>query len=169
MRTPNYRFFSVLPRQQDYLQGWSEYTWTAGCPYLVYATKINLKHVKSVFMYACETRDTDRRGEENDLILRNDMLPESPKHFVQERAISREICAITTHDSLLIIVSKRKCWWYCRISHCLVFFCLCASVVSYVAFVLSLFVPHLSFFWCLGRDVFRDCGISWVYSHISIT
>ena len=23
-------------------------------------------------------------------------------------------------------------------------------------------VPYLSFFWCLGRAVFGDCGISWV-------
>ena len=27
-------------------------------------------------------------------------------------------------------------------------FIVCASVVSYLAFVLSLFIPHLSFFWC---------------------
>ena len=27
---------------------------------------------------------------------------------------------------------------------------------------LSLFVPHLSFFLCLGKVVLRDCGISWV-------
>ena len=34
---------------------------------------------------------------------------------------------------------------------------------SYVAFVLSLFVPHLSFLWCNWRAVpFPDCGISWV-------
>ena len=42
----------------------------------------------------------------------------------------------------------------------------CASVVSYVVFVLSFFVPHLTFFWCLGKAVFRDCGISWVSSLI---
>ena len=35
------------------------------------------------------------------------------------------------------------------------FFFVCASVVSYEAFVLSLFNPHLSF-WCLGMAVFRD-------------
>ena len=40
------------------------------------------------------------------------------------------------------------------------------SVVSYVAFVLSLFVPHLSFFWCLGKTVLRDCGIYWTLSFI---
>ena len=28
------------------------------------------------------------------------------------------------------------------------FFILCASMVSYVTFILSLFVPQLSFFWC---------------------
>ena len=27
-----------------------------------------------------------------------------------------------------------------------------------MVFVLSLFVPHLSFFWYLGKVVFRDCG-----------
>ena len=32
-------------------------------------------------------------------------------------------------------------------------FFVCVSTVSYVAFVLSLFVPHLSFFWCLGNAV----------------
>ena len=40
------------------------------------------------------------------------------------------------------------------------FFYVCASVVSYVAFVLTLFVPHLSIFWSLGRALFRDYGIS---------
>ena len=29
-----------------------------------------------------------------------------------------------------------------------------ACVVSYVPFVVSLFVPHLPFFWCLGRANF---------------
>ena len=38
---------------------------------------------------------------------------------------------------------------------------------SYVAIVLSLF-PYLvlSFFWCRGKAVRRDCGISWVSSFI---
>ena len=31
---------------------------------------------------------------------------------------------------------------------------------SCVAYVL-LFVPHLSFSWCLGKVVLRDCGVSW--------
>ena len=48
----------------------------------------------------------------------------------------------------------------------LLFFFVCASVVSYVALVLSLFEPHLFFFWCLGRAVLRDWGISWISSHI---
>ena len=43
---------------------------------------------------------------------------------------------------------------------------LCASVDSYVAFVLSLLVPHLSFIWHLVRALLRDCGISWVSSFI---
>ena len=43
-----------------------------------------------------------------------------------------------------------------------------ASVISYVTFVLSLFVPDLSFFWCLWKVVLHDCGISWVCSHISV-
>ena len=29
-------------------------------------------------------------------------------------------------------------------------------MASYVTFVLSLFVPHLSFFWCFGGAEFRD-------------
>ena len=41
-----------------------------------------------------------------------------------------------------------------------------ASVVSYIAFILSLFVPHLSLRLCLVRTVLRDCGISWVFSAI---
>ena len=35
-------------------------------------------------------------------------------------------------------------------------FFICASVVSYLTFVLSLYIPNLSFFWCLGRAVLRD-------------
>ena len=47
-------------------------------------------------------------------------------------------------------------------------FCfVCASMVSYVAFVLSLFVPHLSFFWCLKGYVLGDWGISLVFSLFS--
>ena len=41
------------------------------------------------------------------------------------------------------------------------FFFVCASVVSYVAFVLSLFVPHLSFFWNLGKAGLPDCSVFW--------
>ena len=39
------------------------------------------------------------------------------------------------------------------------------SVISYVAFVVSLFIPHYFFLWYIGRSVLRDCGISWVSSH----
>ena len=39
------------------------------------------------------------------------------------------------------------------------------TVISCMAFALSLFVPHLSFFWCLGKGVLHDCGISWLYLH----
>ena len=50
------------------------------------------------------------------------------------------------------------------------------SVVSYVAFVLSLFVPGLSFFWCLGRvvigvyflGIFNYIGIKHGFSCINI-
>ena len=45
-------------------------------------------------------------------------------------------------------------------------FFLYASVVLYMAFVLSLFFQYLSFFLCLGRAVLRECGISWIASHI---
>ena len=41
-----------------------------------------------------------------------------------------------------------------------------ASVVSHVAFVSSLFVPHLLFFWCLGKAGLRDCDIARVSSLI---
>ena len=40
----------------------------------------------------------------------------------------------------------------------------CALVVLYVPFALSLFVPHLFLFCCLGKASLRDFGISWVYS-----
>ena len=43
-------------------------------------------------------------------------------------------------------------------------FFVCASVVSYAAIVLSLFVPHLSFVWLLARAVLRDYGIFWLSS-----
>ena len=40
------------------------------------------------------------------------------------------------------------------------------SVISYVAFELSLCIPYLSFFYRVGRAVFHECGISLVSSHI---
>ena len=49
------------------------------------------------------------------------------------------------------------------------FFFLCASKVLYVVFALSFFVPHLSFFWCLGEVVIRDSKISCVPSLIFST
>ena len=49
-----------------------------------------------------------------------------------------------------------------------VFVYMYASVVSYVVFVLSLFVPHFSFFLCFGRAVVHDGHISWVSSHIYV-
>ena len=42
----------------------------------------------------------------------------------------------------------------------------CASVMSHEAFVLLVFVPHLAFFWSIGRGVLCNCGISWVSSLI---
>ena len=42
------------------------------------------------------------------------------------------------------------------------FLFVCAYVVSYEAFVLSLFVPHISFFWYLVSAVLCECGIFWV-------
>ena len=43
---------------------------------------------------------------------------------------------------------------------------LSASVVSYLAFVLALSVPHLSCCWRPGGVILRDCGTSWISSHI---
>ena len=40
-------------------------------------------------------------------------------------------------------------------------------MISFVAFVLSLSVPHFSFLWCLGKAIFLDSGISWESSLIS--
>ena len=39
------------------------------------------------------------------------------------------------------------------------FFFVCGLVVPYVAFVLSFYVPHLSFFSCLDKAVLSDCTI----------
>ena len=41
-----------------------------------------------------------------------------------------------------------------------------ALLISYIAFVLSLFVPHLSFFWRLGKAKLRDFGIFWVSTYL---
>ena len=43
----------------------------------------------------------------------------------------------------------------------------CASVISYVKYVLTLYVPHL-FFWRLGWAVLRAFGISYVFSIIIV-
>ena len=43
-----------------------------------------------------------------------------------------------------------------------------ASMISYVTFILSLFVPHLSFLWCLEKGILRDFDISWVSLRILI-
>ena len=45
---------------------------------------------------------------------------------------------------------------------------LSSSVASYEVFVLSLFVPHLSFLWCLRKAVLRGCTISWASSLVSL-
>ena len=37
------------------------------------------------------------------------------------------------------------------------------GVVSYAKFILSFFVPHLFFFWYLGRAVPRDCCVSRIF------
>ena len=45
--------------------------------------------------------------------------------------------------------------------------CLClvpkavGSVISYVTFILSLFVGHIFLVWYLWKVVLLDCGISW--------
>ena len=44
------------------------------------------------------------------------------------------------------------------------FFLVCASMILYVAFVVTLFVPHFSFTRYLGRIVLREYGISCVFS-----
>ena len=43
-----------------------------------------------------------------------------------------------------------------------------ALVVSCVAFVLSLFVPHLSFFWCLGKAVLCVSYFLGIFTYIFI-
>ena len=51
---------------------------------------------------------------------------------------------------------------------CCGFFFVRASMVSYVTFVLSIFVSHLPFFGGLGKAVLRDSGISLVYFQIHV-
>ena len=48
-------------------------------------------------------------------------------------------------------------------------FFLRAPLASNVAFVLSLFVPHLSLSWCLGKALLRPCGICCVITCIYTT
>ena len=42
-----------------------------------------------------------------------------------------------------------------------VFLSFCVGIFMWCLF-LSLFVPHLSYFWCLRKAVLRDCGMSWI-------
>ena len=42
-----------------------------------------------------------------------------------------------------------------------------ASVVLYVTYIFSLYVCHISFYWCREKAVFRDFGISWIFQHTS--
>ena len=51
--------------------------------------------------------------------------------------------------------------WSCKALH----FCR-LSLVSYVAFVSLLFVPHLVLFWLQKTAELRFCGISWISSLI---
>ena len=44
-----------------------------------------------------------------------------------------------------------------------VFVIVCVSVISYMAFVLSLFGLRLFFFWYLRKTVIRDCDVSFTY------
>ena len=50
--------------------------------------------------------------------------------------------------------------WTYAVQICLMTHFRMVRPISYVAFVLLLFVPHLSFFWCLGKVLFCDCDIS---------
>ena len=45
--------------------------------------------------------------------------------------------------------------------------CSCVHVLFVqLVFVLSLFVPHISFYWYLRKAVLRNCDISWISSLI---
>ena len=60
-------------------------------------------------------------------------------------------------------------WWFVlqgKAVHLLQFFFVSASVISYVAFVLSLFVGHLSFFRYSGKIVLRDCAFLGMFTCI---
>ena len=60
-------------------------------------------------------------------------------------AVSRVHCSFPTARSKAVLFSLQL-------------FFVSASMVSNVAFVLLLFVPHLAFFCCLGKAALRICG-----------
>ena len=102
-------------------------------------------------------------------------LPQKPTdldlHCLQEQDISRFSRTRVKGD-----VSRELNWFTfpvvffstdrSKAAPLLQFFFVCVSMGSCVAVVLSLFVPHLSFFLCFGKAVFHDCGISWISSLI---
>ena len=61
---------------------------------------------------------------------------------------------LSSHDSHKCLVKMCQAWF--QGGSLLQFFFLCALVISYVAFVLSLFVPHLSFYRYLVKVMLRD-------------
>ena len=69
--------------------------------------------------------------------------------------------ASKTGPVVFLLIDPRR-FFCCSFFFFFFLFFFCASVVSYLVFVLSLFIPHLSFFWYLRMAVLRDCGISWV-------
>ena len=63
-------------------------------------------------------------------------------------------------------VSLWYLWLDCTDAQLQFFFFFRALVALYVVFVFSWYVPQPFFFRCLGEAVFRDSGISWVFSLI---
>ena len=68
----------------------------------------------------------------------------------------KSTCASTHSKQNAFRPSKEN---YSKSAPLLLFFFVCSSLVLHMAFVLSLFVSHLTFIWCFERALRRDCNI----------
>ena len=78
------------------------------------------------------------------------------------------ICGVCLFVVVVVVVSVVVLLLLFFVVVVVVVFFVCFFVVFlfFVVFFWSLFVPHISFFWCLGKAVLRDFGLSWLSSLI---